>query len=235
VVFYAACTGGELKMGAFANFFVISTAKFEEYSKMASLVPYKPAPAGTQYSVHAVSPEEQNSPEFQETMAYYKKLWDFLHKNGKEPYQYKWSGYTLDELLGWLKDAQNINLMEIKFVAPKDDEFFWLVFDESIKKKYLDQLNPAKFKAEDVISSYEHLCEQYRETAIKEMASKLSKDELKAYLAKMSEYEELEAKQCPSKKEQRVNQTNAMMDGIDILYKYMHCIDVQTVVILNIG
>lgn len=224
-------------MSAFGNFFVISKENFEEYCKMAHLVAYRPVPPGTSctHEVHMVGPEKANSPEFKKIEEHHAKLWDFLHKNGKEPYEFKWSSYELDGLLGWLKDVKHINLMEIKFVAPDDDEFFWLVFDETIKKKYLDQLRPTNFKQEDLVYSFEHFCEQQRDASLKEMASRLSKDEMQSYLAKMQEYEAMDARNVRSKKDERTKLGQAMMDGITTLYKYIQLIDAQSVVILNIG
>jgi hypothetical protein len=209
---------------------------------MVQAPPLRPKPIpppGTQYQIHLVTEKEMNSSEFKRMQKYFKELWDFLRKHGKEPYEYKWSGYTLYDLLGWLRDVKNINLMENKFTTETDEALEWFIFDESTKKKYLDKLNPANFKAEDVIYSYEHLREQHQDAALKQIAAKLSKEEMKAYVAKMQTYDEgtsqYDAAHGITKASERSDQTKAMMDGIDILHKYLQLVAGQSIVILNIG
>lgn len=213
-------------MSAIASFYVISKTNFEEYCKMADLVPYKSAPAGEEPRklVRAVGQAEINSPAFRKRQEYYEKLFNFLQKNGKEPYIYNWSGYVLAELLEWLKEARNINLSEIQFMAAEGDDYYWIVFDESVRKKYLEQLNPANFKEQDVLNSFQHLLEQRRDAVMKEMAAKLTKEQMKMF-AQMAQLNE----------EKFAERGKAMMEGIDILYKYMQLTDPQSVVMLHIG
>ena len=216
-------------MSAYANIFLISKAKFEEYRKMAHLVPHKDEPPETKFTgVHSVGPEEANSPEFKKMAEHYAKLWDFLHKNGKEPYKYKWSGDELENLVGLLKETKHIDLTENTLDDPADPDFCWYVFDEAIKQKYLDLLDPAIFKKDEMTTLYLHSLEEYDEQAIKHNSALMTKEELKSFIA-----------MCQSSRQditERLPDTvQAMMDGISILHKYLKLVDDKSIVILNIG
>ena len=88
-------------MSILATFRAIKKDKLDEYCRMAGLRPKdrateKPKKQGDATpQVRFVTPEEMKSAEFQKQRDYYKKLWDYLQKNSKEPFQYEWSGNVI--------------------------------------------------------------------------------------------------------------------------------------------
>lgn len=211
-------------MSQLASFYVISKADFAQYCKMDNIVSSKELPKRSwTVAVSNGTEEERSSPAGKEEEERTKKIWDFFYAHTKEPYQYDWSGYVLYEVLDWLKTTKNINLMELQY-EHREEAFTWWVFDETVKRKYLEQLNPALFKKKEVIFSWNLILEQRLDADIKRLSATLSKKQLEQHVQMMRRINE----NFPNKDE-------AMMDGILILHKYLQLVDGELIVVLHIG
>ncbi|HEY9773805.1 MAG TPA: hypothetical protein V6C81_08345 [Planktothrix sp.] len=180
---------------------------------------------------------DRNSAEYQKA----KQFWDFLIANGRVPYKYRWSGYALEQLLGWLLQVKGIDLTAIKFVDSHHKGTGWIVLDETIKAKHLLQLDPANFRIDDFVTTelreqYERVLEAEEQT-LKERSAKLSNREttMDERFPKVNRHQASDSNRLIAMEDDLANRGKAMLDGIDVLHKYLQLIDEQSIVILHIG
>ncbi|HEY9775876.1 MAG TPA: hypothetical protein V6C81_19090 [Planktothrix sp.] len=141
-------------MSSIASFYLMHKDKFDEYCKMAHLVPSSlipKQPASDKVFVRVVTRAEMKSPEFLKKQEYYKTVFDYLQKISKQPFEFHWSGYVMFDLLAVLKEERKIDLMEfsLRDTTEKYGSECW-VFNKELKDKYLLQLNPSKFREDEL-------------------------------------------------------------------------------------
>ncbi|HEY9732370.1 MAG TPA: hypothetical protein V6C89_10690 [Drouetiella sp.] len=220
-------------MSAIASFYVMERAKFEEYCAMADLhligSTLTKADDDQKAEEHkvlmAVTRDMMNSPAFKARMKDYKKIYNFLVQNSKEPYLYNWSGYVMAELLAFLKDEKQIDLMA-KTYQDREGESQRHLLDSELKEKYLNKLDPAKFSENEIASEYMHAAEQYREEILKKMAAAMPPEKMKEIMAMQSTMPP--AEDFPER-------GKAMMDGIKIVHDCLKLVTESTVVMISIG
>jgi hypothetical protein len=207
----------EVRMSALASFFLMQKDKFDEYCRMAKLLPKdrekKPQGAKAQGAIHLrlVTQEEMKSQEFQKQQMYYAKLWEYLRKNSKEPFRYDWSGYVICDLMCCLKEIEKIDLMTYALESEDGDENSW-VFNKELKDKYFKQVDPSNFSESKMKFEWAHFNEQRSHTAWPDL------------------------KPLPQFKANDFPEAGkAMMDGIRIIHSTLNLVDEKSVVLLKIG
>lgn len=222
-------------MSAFASFYFLTQAKFDEYCKLARFTltpPVRKSPlvqdpnVTYEYEVSFAGPlsseEIEKDPRYLET----KKPFEFLQKNATEPFEYKWSGYVFFDLLRCLKRQMQIDIMEHPLYSVTDTSSgadSWLLTNE-LKVKYAKEVDPTLFKEHDLKIWYHDMAEDERRETLKEMAAKLSEKEFKRF-----------AKELPSPSEDFPELGKALMDGVRALSKCFETLDDHHVILLQIG
>lgn len=225
-------------VSAIASLYVMDRKIFDKYCAMADM--HAVIEEGSSESVETqndsdgknqilvpvyVTPAKQKSPEFQAKMQHYKNIYNFLVQNSKEPYIYNWSGYVLYELMKFLKDEKQIDLLSKSFQDTEGMTELQLL-DTEVKQKYLQKLDPANFSENELATEYLHSTEQFEEEVWKKMAAAMAPEKMKqmmAMRAKMPQSEEF-----PERGE-------AMLDGIKIIHDCLKLVDETTVVMVVIG
>lgn len=73
----------------------------------------------------------------------YNNFLHFLEDNGTEPFVYEWSGRSMETCLIFLRHS-GVDLTEFKFKT-EDDSYIWLLFDKTVRDKYLEKLDLNSF------------------------------------------------------------------------------------------
>lgn len=113
-------------MSAIASLYVMDRKIFDKYCAMADMhavigrsnsesVETPNDSDGENLVLVPVTPAMQKLPEYKARMQHYKNIYNFLVQNSKEPYMYNWSGYVLYELMKFLKDEKQIDLLSKSF------------------------------------------------------------------------------------------------------------------------
>jgi len=207
-------------MSAIASFRLMPKDKFDEYCRMARLLPKGGIKRQGYFVAEMVTEEMQKSPKYQKLEQHYKMLWKYLQKNSKEPYDYNWSGYVIYDLMCCLKEMKKIDLME-KALEDEDGEEDW-VFDRALKEKYIRQLDPSNFTEKELKYWNGHIQRERFDAMVKAAGPKLSKEQMKMEMEvyKVSDFPEA---------------GKAMMDGIVIIHNCLKLVDDKTVILLRIG
>jgi hypothetical protein len=230
--------------------FLLKKDKYEEFCELARLKPKRfmtlkeqmeresemrregqPRPAAT---IRLVTQEEMKTPEFMKTQKHYKKIWDFLHKNGKQPFKFNWSGALMCEVLGYLLEVEKINLME-NTVAEENGNWQWHVLDKSFKKKFLKKLNPENFTDTELIAKNESARKQLFEEAKKQMEERLTPEMIRELEKQFGKEQAKEMLEMSYRSVDFPEQGEAMLDGIKYLHQYLECVDDDTVVLIHLG
>lgn len=224
-------------MSQLASFYVLSKDNFDKYCKMANLVLAEPTPEETdpETSPRRLQIVSTDTIEYKNQQDYFKSLWDFLQQHGTAPYMYEWSGSVLGDLLLWLKESQSVDLTEKTMVMADDECFCWFVFDEYIRDKYAQRLNPANFTREGLVSSLKQLDDQKREELIEEVRARFGEKRAKELQEQMNLYAAPTGDDDDLDDKERFDKGQALMDGINILHNYMQLVDDKSLVILSIG
>ncbi len=220
-------------MSVHESVFLLPKDKYEEFYELARLKPKKfmtvkeqmerekemaregqPRPALT---IRLVTPEEMKTPEFRKTQNHYKKVWDFLHKNGAQPFKYNWSGGVLGELFGYLLGVEKIHLME-NTIAEADGDFQWHVLDKGLRKKYLKKLNPKNFSETELKAKYEKDRKQMFEEAMKQMEERLTPEMFKEIEKEVGAERAKEMLEMSYPPDDFPERAEAMLDGIKYIY-----------------
>ncbi len=210
--------------------YVLPKTKFEEYCKIAELVPKSQAPERSLVPMIAVAGRRSETLKEKRLRERADRAQKFLDVNGKEPYKYNWSGIVLMEVLKTLKEVNGIDLMERSIRNP-DDYYDWYVFDEGIKTKYLDKLNPSNFTAKGLEASFIANEKREREETKRDFQirseelltkGKITKEQLKQLVGTMEVQEAFPER------------GKAMMDSVIFLHRYLQFADRNNMVILQI-
>jgi hypothetical protein len=186
-----------------ASFFLISKTKFEEYCQLAhSVFPKDPQEAIKKPSIRIVMGTDELLLQKKEQ---FQKIRNFLREFGEQPYVFKRHGESLSDALCWLRQTKNIDLCQIQYRDPSDT--IWILFDESLKERYSELINPKNFEAGDLADYVQRVIQGYG----RDPSEDPSDDELATELSE------------------------AMMDGIKILYDYLRLADSSSVVMLYLG
>lgn len=219
------------------SFYVLPKQKFEKFCEIAHLVPESKKlliPEGAHLEVRMISEEEKKTEGFKKVQKHYEMVWNYLRANGKQPSRLNWSGYVLYELMEYLKETKNIDLMQKAVCEPQGD-FVWWIFDKDTKAKYLDQLDPKKFKESELKKSFLFEAKRKHELAfskIKERSNELLKEgKLTAEQAK----EALHIEELMYRDIDFPQRGKALMDSLKLIHQYLQMVDEDNVVILNIG
>jgi hypothetical protein len=216
-------------MSAIASFRLLSKDKFEEYFKMAHLQSPNSWPKGTYLVPVAAKPmsglevqKHFQSDEYKKSDSY--KSWQFLKKNSKEPFEYQWGGYMMVYVFQYLKEKKNIDLEKNRLLTG-DFQTEWTILDKEIKDKYLDELEPSRFQESELLFYYVTYHEHEMDLMLIRTASDsdYSLKQLKQILSKSNYYDAFP------------EAGKAMLDGIDIIHKYLKLVDDKSVVMLHIG
>jgi len=209
-------------MSAIASFYLLPKDKFVEFYKMAHLRPRSSLPKGAYLvpvAAKSMSAEEAQR-EYKQSNSY--KCWQFLKKNSKEPFEYHWGGYMMVDVFQYLKEKKNIDL-EKNTLLTGDWQEEWTILDKEFKDKYFEVLKPSKFQESDLLFYYVTYHERQGDLKLMRTASKYSFEQLKQMLSKSGSYDAFP------------EAGKAMLDGIDIIHKYLKLIDDKSVVMLTIG
>lgn len=131
-------------MSQIASFYVLTKEQLQQLGTIAKDLPKKPS-KGTGRLVVRVVPAKEGLAESKK----YAKFWDFLHKHGKEPYRFKWSGSVMCVLLPYLEQEHNVDLTQTIWDTGTDTGV-WYLFDKQSQSKYLEKLIPSKFHKDEL-------------------------------------------------------------------------------------
>lgn len=131
-------------MSQIASFYVLTKGQLQQLETIAKDLPPKPS-KGTGRIVLRVVPTEEGLSESKK----YSKFWDFLHKQGKEPYRFNWSGSVMCVLLAYLVQKRRVDLTQTIW-GTGTDTGVWYLFDNQSKTKYLEKLNPSKYRKDEL-------------------------------------------------------------------------------------
>ena len=219
------------------SFFALSKSQFEKFCEIANLIPESKLPPvnpNAHWEVRAISRKEQQTPEYKKTQAHYKEVWDYLHKNGKRPYEFDWSGYVVFEVMEYLKSTKNIDLME-NMLCERDRDFQWWVFDKNTKDKYLKQLDPVNFKEEELRKSFLAEAKRNHENVLSKIAER--RDELlkEGKITKEQAKDAFHIEEIVYKDIDFPERGKALMDAVKLIHQFLKLVNDDTVVILHIG
>jgi hypothetical protein len=135
-------------MSAIASFHVLSKQDFTELRKLAKALPQKRRlRKGERYYAAEVGP---SSTKPQRKLDPYIAFYEYLDAHAKEPYEFnQWSGYAVVWVLMYLKEV-GIDLQKSIFVDPEGLMTPYFLFNEQLKDKYFDRLNPSHFSNADL-------------------------------------------------------------------------------------
>jgi hypothetical protein len=185
-------------------FFLISKTKFEEYCQLAQNV-FPPDSEGAAKQQPSIGIGRGTDKLLVQSEERSQKLRNFLQEFGKQPYHFRWNGSSLSDALSWLQQAKNIDLCQIQYRDPGGRH--WILFEESLRERYLELINPANFEADNLAD--------YVRKAIKGFGRLPSEE--------------------PSDDELAIELKEAMLDGIRILYDYLRLVDSHSVVLFFLG
>lgn len=237
-------------MSIHESVFLIAKDKCDEFCKLARLKPKRfmtvkeqmerekemegeghPRPAVT---LRIVTQEEMQTPEYRKTQSHYKKVWDFVHKNGKQPFKFNWSGAILGDVLGYLLEEKKICLMENQ-LAEEDGTFSWYILDKKLKDKYLKKLNPANFTETDLKTTFEQSLKQRQRDAMVEFEKKMTPEMIREAEKILGRKRVKEMLSGPLPIEEFPERGEAMLDGIKYMHQYLERVDDDAVLLINIG
>ena len=135
-------------MSLTVGFFLISRIKFEEYCKLAHTIFPPPDVRQARKKLPSMRISMVKDKLLLQNRERSRKLRSFLHEFGEQPYVFKWNGVCLTDALFWLQKTKNIDLCQIQYRDASGLE--WILFDESLKERYLELINPANFEARDL-------------------------------------------------------------------------------------
>jgi len=230
-------------MNGIAFFYLWPKDKFEVYSKMAVLVPpdqtklAKAQAQGAQLilKMESISGAELESPAYrkkhQKEFERYETLESYRKKNAREPYELKWAGVVMWDLMTYLKEAKHIDLGTVP-LADYDGDGAYFLMDKAFKDKYLTQLDPAKFSAGEMKHWHDHYTEQRQDEELKAMESKHFED--KQMQQTVAKYIKNMKEDRASKRDDFPEQGKAMMDAVRILHNCLKLVDDKSVLVLEL-
>jgi hypothetical protein len=180
-----------------ASFYLWPKDRFDEYSKMARLVPpnqTKLAKAQAQgahlvlMAAKPISAAEVDTPKYRnehkQGLERYERLENYRKKYAREPFKFDWAGAVILDLAIYLKEVKQIDLGSVT-LAEYDGDAEHLVMNKEFKDKYLSRLDPAKFSANEMGCWFAHYTEQREDAELKLLESKRFDDkEMKQLAAK---------------------------------------------------
>ena len=216
-------------MSAIASFALLPKDDFEAFCKLARLVPCNAESAnGRVLSARMVTEAELKTPEYRKQQEHHRAVGDYLRNHGTEPFEYQWSGFVISELMGWLKEAKHINLMENKLEDADEASSSYIVFNQGTKEKYHAQLDPSNYREDDLAYSFLTFSEAQTNVAIKQASAKLNEEQLKQFAHMQKTFIQQNETQFPER-------GKAMMDGIKIIHQCLQLVDDNHVILLHIG
>lgn len=127
-----------------AYFYVLENDDFAQLQSLFNELP-KPPTGGKIFGV-ALPPESAKQIELLATPQ--SAIWEFLDEHGEVPYEFEWSGYTIYQLLHYLKEqGADLTASKLESAGPGWE---WFAFDSDAKKKYLDRLDSSGFSPDEL-------------------------------------------------------------------------------------
>lgn len=234
-------------MSVHESVFLIQKSKAEKFFEIAHLKPIRFMTVAEQIelekqegnaqpalTVRLVTDEERATPEFKETQRHYKKVWDYIYKNGEQPFKFDWSGAALCEVLSYLFEEKKICLCE-NTVAEAGREFQWHILDSKSKRDYLQELNPDKYSKAQLKQTFEQRQMEQQKKALAEMQKMMTPEKIKEAEEIFGKEQAKEILSFTPRIEEFPERGEALLDGIKYFHSYLERVDDDTIVLFHIG